>query len=296
MANTEAQKLNLLARFFQKEFFSYGSRLNQSKQGLFILIAFLLHVSILTFELITPLSIKKPPPPIKVKYVDTQKSELLKPKKLSADSPKIDPPKKNKPSKLMASTKQKKNLKKQYPEKKSTNSKTNNTSNIIKKPKTQVTKKQKKKTLKKISPSPSVFVGKKKTLSMLDGLNREKYTSQDLPVAERAILEDDKPISLDTKEKKYASYFSRIKQQIQRSWIYPVQEKNKRKSGELTLRFEIGNNGNLLGLQLVNTSGTEVLDINAIKAVKEAAPYYPFPKTISKKKLSILATFVYSAN
>ena len=302
MATTEIQKLSLLARFFQKEYFSYGSRLSHAKLDLFILIAFLLHISFVTFELIVPLKIiKSPPPPIKVKYIDTQKSKFLKQQKPPVDSKKTIQKKKTKPPKLIASAKPKALAKKQYTKqkkhrKKLVASKTHTTPNIIKQSKAPVAKRKKETNRQKASLSPSVFFSQKKTLSMLDGLHPEKYASQNLPIEERGVLDSDEPIPLDTKEKKYVSYFGRIKQQIQRAWIYPTQGTKKRLSGEVTLRFEISKEGNLLDLRLINTSGIDVLDINAIKAVKNAAPYYPFPKTISKKKLSILATFVYSAN
>ena len=83
MAITEIEKLNLLARFAQKEFFSHGSKVSHAKLGRFILIAFLLHVSVVAFELIVPLNIKNPPtpPPIKVKYIDVQHLHLSKKKK-----------------------------------------------------------------------------------------------------------------------------------------------------------------------------------------------------------------------
>ena len=301
MATTEIQKLSLLARFFQKEYFSYGSRLSHAKLDLFILIAFLLHISFVTFELIVPLKIIKSPPPIKVKYIDTQKSKFLKQQKPPVDSKKTIQKKKTKPPKLIASAKPKALAKKQYTKqkkhrKKLVASKTHTTPNIIKQSKAPVAKRKKETNRQKASLSPSVFFSQKKTLSMLDGLHPEKYASQNLPIEERGVLDSDEPIPLDTKEKKYVSYFGRIKQQIQRAWIYPTQGTKKRLSGEVTLRFEISKEGNLLDLRLINTSGIDVLDINAIKAVKNAAPYYPFPKTISKKKLSILATFVYSAN
>jgi len=135
----------------------------------------------------------------------------------------------------------------------------------------------------------------KGTLAMLDGLNPEKYAPQNPQAEEKEELNDDEPISLDTREAKYASYFSRIKQQIQRVWVYPSQGTKRTLSGELTLKFEISKDGNLLSLRLINSSGSNILDANAVKAVRGAAPYYPFPITINKKKLSILATFVYNA-
>jgi protein TonB len=131
---------------------------------------------------------------------------------------------------------------------------------------------------------------------MLDDLNLEKYAKQKLKVPNEEYLDDNKPIPLDTKKAKYVSYFNRIKQQIQLVWIYPIQAAEKKIIGQLTLKFEISRDGNLLNVGLTNSSGFNILDVAAIKAVKVAAPYYPFPITIKKKKLSILATFVYNPN
>ena len=306
MAITEIEKLNLLARFAQKEFFSHGSKVSHAKLGRFILIAFLLHVSVVAFELIAPLNFKNPPtpPPIKVKYVDVQTSVPIKKKETLVDSlkSKTNQKKKIKPLKSSASAKRKVLEKKQYPKQKKYRQKTtavpktHNPPSIIQQSKIRVKKRKREKTQQKAPPLPSAFMGAQETLSMLDGLNPEKYASQDPQVETTEAPSNDEPIPLDTKEEKYVSYFSRIKQQIQRVWVYPAQGTKRKLSGEVTLKFEISRDGNLLSLRLINTSGFDVLDINATKAVKEAAPYYPFPATISKKKLSILATFIYSAN
>ena len=145
-------------------------------------------------------------------------------------------------------------------------------------------------------PTHSSFSDSQRALAMLDDLNLDKYATQNLNTSNEEYLDDNKPIPFDTKEVKYASYFSRIKQQIQQVWIYPIQASDKQISGQLTLKFEISRDGNLIGVHLTNSSGFNILDISAIKSVKQAAPYYPFPITIKKKKLSILATFVYNPN
>ena len=305
MATTEIRKLDLLARFSQTEFFSHGSKLNYAKLDRFILISFLLHFSVVIFGLVAPLYTKKPltPPPIKVKYVNTQTSVPLKQKQTPADSlkPKISQKKKTKSSGLLARTSHKTFAKKQYPKQKkhrqikTTTSKAQNIPSIIHQLRPQVTKKKKGENQQKVPPVSSKFMGSKGTLAMLDELNQEKYAPKNPQVEEKEELDDDEPISLDTKEVKYASYFGRIKQQIQRVWVYPSQGIKRTLSGELTLKFEISKDGNLLSLRLINSSGSNILDANAVKAVRGAAPYYPFPITITKKRLSILATFVYNA-
>jgi hypothetical protein len=40
----------------------------------------------------------------------------------------------------------------------------------------------------------------------------------------------------------------------------------------------------------------EILDMAALKALKEAAPFYPFPATIQREKLTIQANFIYTPN
>ena len=133
----------------------------------------------------------------------------------------------------------------------------------------------------------------KSAFALLDGFDAEKYASIDTG-NQVPNTDDNKPISLDTTETKYVSYFARIKHQIERVWIYPVEAAQRGISGELTLRFQISRDGNLIGVYLVDKSGYEILDLAAFKAVRGAAPFYPIPSTIDKDRLTIIATFVYS--
>jgi protein TonB len=130
------------------------------------------------------------------------------------------------------------------------------------------------------------------TLALLDGFDADKYAAMS---TESEIVEDDgEAISLDTTESRYASYFTRIKRQIELTWNYPNEAQRKGITGELTLRFQISRDGNLMNVRLINSSGYSVLDEAALQAVKSAAPYYPFPVTIDRETLPILANFIYS--
>ena len=146
--------------------------------------------------------------------------------------------------------------------------------------------------IQKSKPSTIKTDGKVNTLALLDGLDAEQFASIDTDLLED--YDDNEPISLDTKEVKYADYFARIKHQIERVWVYPVTAAERGVSGDLSLTFRISKDGNLMGVHLVEKSGHEILDVAALKAVKEAAPFYPFPKNIQRDKLTILANFVYT--
>jgi TonB family protein len=113
------------------------------------------------------------------------------------------------------------------------------------------------------------------------------------PLALDSILGEDKPVPLNTKEVKYASYFARIKHKINGVWIFPHEAAQRGISGYVRLRFQVSKDGNLIGVILRDRSGYDILDVAALKAVKEAAPFDPFPSEIEKEKLSIEANFVY---
>ncbi len=151
-----------------------------------------------------------------------------------------------------------------------------------------VTREKPKPTMSSANPK----AGTGSALALLDGFDPEPFAS--LSTEDLENIDDDEPVSLDTTEVKYASYFARIKHQIERVWIYPTEAAQRGISGDITLTFRISKDGNLLGVRLLDQSGYEILDVAALKAVKEAAPFYPFPATIDRERLSIQANFVYT--
>jgi len=134
----------------------------------------------------------------------------------------------------------------------------------------------------------------KSTTELLEELNTEKYASIETLNQDADNFDDEEVISLDTQETKYASYFARIKRQIELVWGYPEEAARNGVTGQLLLRFQITRDGKLQYVKMVNSSGSLMLDDAALEAVNNAAPYYPFPVTIDREKLSILATFIYS--
>ena len=90
----------------------------------------------------------------------------------------------------------------------------------------------------KSKPSTIKKEGAVNTLALLDGLDAEKFASMDTDLLED--YDDNEPISLDTKEVKYADYFARIKHQIELVWIYPSTAAERGISGDLSLTGQTG--------------------------------------------------------
>lgn len=120
-----------------------------------------------------------------------------------------------------------------------------------------------------------------------DNLARQVPDSQ----PQRDVEEGDE-VSLNTTELKYLSYFSKLKDRIQMVWRYPEAAKVTGLQGRLVLKFVLNRDGSLRDLKVVKSSGVEILDDAAIKAIRRAAPFYAIPKNLGDV-LSIVANFEY---
>jgi protein TonB len=104
------------------------------------------------------------------------------------------------------------------------------------------------------------------------------------------------PVSLNTRDPVYVSYFAKIKQLIESHWEYPELALRYGLQGRLSLEFTIGANGQLERLRLVRSSGSQLLDEEALRAIKSAAPFPPVPRWIKPHPLSISAAMEYHDN
>jgi TonB family protein len=100
-------------------------------------------------------------------------------------------------------------------------------------------------------------------------------------------------VSLDSQDVKYVSYLTKIKKKIEPLWHYPEPARTIGLQGKLALCFSIVRNGQLTRLELLSSSGHSLLDEQALKAVKGAAPYFPLPERLHISRLNINATFEY---
>lgn len=100
-------------------------------------------------------------------------------------------------------------------------------------------------------------------------------------------------VDINTREDKFFSYMLHLKRKIQGVWVYPTSAAQSGVGGSLAVEFSIAKNGELLYVNLLDSSGHSILDDSAIKAIKSAAPYYPFPARLHAKRLRIRANFIY---
>jgi protein TonB len=136
--------------------------------------------------------------------------------------------------------------------------------------------------------------------------NKERLSVEDLLPDSADVARLDQPlgttsdgikredtVSLNTREFKYYAYFSHIKKQIEMAWSYPMEAQENDWGGRLNVVFVIEDNGSVSSVKLLKSSGYEILDNAAIRAIKFASPFNPIPKSIGVERLKISASFEY---
>lgn len=100
-------------------------------------------------------------------------------------------------------------------------------------------------------------------------------------------------VNINTRELRYANYMQGVKNLVESVWRYPDQAKREKITGTLLMRFTIDRDGNLVGIEMLRSSGEPLLDHAAIEAVRKSSPYAPLPDSWGVTRLHIHATFEY---
>jgi TonB family protein len=106
--------------------------------------------------------------------------------------------------------------------------------------------------------------------------------------------ESQETISLDTDDKRYMTYAQAIKERIAGQWKYPQEARKRKLEGRLAALFSLNREGALTRFDITKSSSHEVLDREAERAVRSAAPFPPFPSTVTVSRLNINVSFDYT--
>jgi protein TonB len=113
----------------------------------------------------------------------------------------------------------------------------------------------------------------------------QDYIDQDLPEGDF--------IDLNTQEYRYIGYFTNMRKAIELAWNYPYSAAADGVYGKVGLVFTIQKDGSVSKVQVVNSSGYQVLDQTIVEAIKTAAPFAPLPAGFEKNNLNISGIFSY---
>ncbi|MBI4824831.1 MAG: energy transducer TonB [Nitrospirae bacterium] len=107
------------------------------------------------------------------------------------------------------------------------------------------------------------------------------------------VSSERKVISFDTSDLKFRGYMRSLKEKIEGIWQYPEEAKKRGRAGDLNMRFVIKRDGTLGEMEIVRPSGYVELDNAAMKAVKDASPFWPLPPDWEGDDYTIDGHFIY---
>ncbi len=106
-------------------------------------------------------------------------------------------------------------------------------------------------------------------------------------------------IGARTEEYRYAQYVEDWRAKVERigNLNYPEAARRQKIYGKLTLTVSIRSDGSVESIEINRSSGQRILDAAAMRIVKLAAPYPPFPPDIRKETdvLSITRTWMFTS-
>ena len=131
-----------------------------------------------------------------------------------------------------------------------------------------------------------------RTLARLDQEN-QKPRVKDRPEIQ---LKDDEVWLNLRQDDKLISFFRRFSDRIEAVWNYPVEASSQGVEGTLLIKIIINKKGELVDAFPLESSGSEILDYEAITAIYRAAPFGELPSYYKHDQLKIYAHFQYSLN
>ena len=100
-------------------------------------------------------------------------------------------------------------------------------------------------------------------------------------------------VQLNTKLFEFQSYYINLKRKIELVWEYPYLARESGLEGRLRMRFVINRDGSLAEARILRSSGSPLLDQEALRAVHDASPFPPLPPRMHTERLVVNATFEY---
>lgn len=112
-------------------------------------------------------------------------------------------------------------------------------------------------------------------------------------IRERDDVEIGDTIWLNLQHDRLISFFRRFHDRVERVWNYPTGAAQNGIEGTLELLIIVTREGELVDVDLTQTSGSDILDFEAIQAVYRAAPFGPLGRHYPHEELRIRAHFRY---
>lgn len=122
------------------------------------------------------------------------------------------------------------------------------------------------------------------TLAKIETDWRRKY---------REDVEQGDTVWMDTQQDLLISFMRRFRDNIYGVWNYPAYAAQRSQQGTNLVRITVDRKGDIIDVELLESSGYRILDEETIRAIRKGATYGPLPSTYPNEDLKIMAFFEY---
>jgi protein TonB len=141
-------------------------------------------------------------------------------------------------------------------------------------------------------PDTGVHKAGKGPLPFLTQADIDEFARKGMP----AKKPGDNSVTLDTDEFKFISYNRWLKIKVESVLTYPELAALSGLQGTLYIQFDIMKDGSLGELELIRSSGYKILDDEALRAIRNAAPFQPLPDGWKMDRYTIRAAVLFYLN
>ena len=135
--------------------------------------------------------------------------------------------------------------------------------------------------------APTVIVKERPLPTVKELLPSAQWATMDQPGSRY------RPIPLNTTDPDFVTYFTKITQIIDREWKYPELALQHHLQGIVYVRFTITKHGDIEDIVITKSSGSQLLDLEALRAIRAVSPFPAIPPWIKTIPLTISARMLY---
>ncbi|MGA7827703.1 MAG: TonB family protein [Geobacteraceae bacterium] len=121
-------------------------------------------------------------------------------------------------------------------------------------------------------------------MSMLEENYRKKYDTE---------VEEGETRFLNSDDIRFGSFLRRFETAVYSVWTYPAAASQAGIQGVTPVRITFNRNGEIVNIQLLQSSGSKILDDEVFRALHALGPIGSLPKNYTKEHFNLIAFFQY---
>lgn len=107
-------------------------------------------------------------------------------------------------------------------------------------------------------------------------------------------VEEGKAMFLNTDDIRFVSFGRRLEDAVYSIWRYPEEARLKRIAGTVLVKMTFQRNGDLSQVELLESSGSKILDDEVLRTLHNMGPVGPLPREYQGETLNLMRFFVYT--